>query len=81
MADVVDYGDVGEKVVVLCGRHRFPQRFIGLEVTYQDAKAVQVRMLRRDDLKNGLSINYTCLNELTCDKHETCLNPQLKQKQ
>lgn len=40
LADVADDGYVGEKVVVLRGRHRFPQRFTALEVTYQDAKAV-----------------------------------------
>lgn len=55
MADTVDDSDVGEEVVVLGGRHRSPQRVAVLEVAHQDAQAVQVRVLRCDDLKDGLS--------------------------
>ncbi len=44
-ADLLDDRDVGEEVMVLCGRHRFPQSLIILEVTHQDAQAVHVRML------------------------------------
>lgn len=42
LADTVNDGDVGEEVVVLCGRHRFPQSLALLEVAHQDAQAVQV---------------------------------------
>lgn len=52
--------------MVLCGRHRFPQSFIILEVTHQDAQAVQVRMLWRDDLKNGLPNDHKYPNEHAC---------------
>lgn len=55
LADLVDDSDVGEEVMVLRRSHRFPQSFITLEVTHQNAQAVQVGMLGRDDLKNGLS--------------------------
>lgn len=40
LADFENYRDVGEEVVVLCGRHRFTQCFTVLEVTHQDAQAV-----------------------------------------
>lgn len=61
LADLVDDRDVGEEVMVLCGCHGFPQNFAALEVTHQNAQAVQVRMLRCDDLKNGLGehISFT----------------------
>lgn len=45
--------------MVLGRRHRFPQSFAALEVTHQDAQAVQVRVLRCEDLKNGLSNDHT----------------------
>lgn len=54
LADVVDDGDVGEEVVVLRRRHGSPQSVVVLEVAHQDAQAVQVRVLRSDDLKDGL---------------------------
>lgn len=54
LADVVDDGDVGEEVVVLRRRHRPPQSVALLEVAHQDAQAVQVRVLRSDDLEDGL---------------------------
>lgn len=54
LADVVDDGDVGEEVVVLRRRHRSPQGVAVLEVAHQDAQAVQVRVLRSDDLEDGL---------------------------
>lgn len=50
----MDDGDVGEEVVVLRRRHRSPQSVVVLEVAHQDAQAVQVRVLRSDDLKDGL---------------------------
>lgn len=53
-ADAVDDGDVGEEVVVLRGRHGSPQGVALLEVAHQDAQAVQVRVLRSDDLEDGL---------------------------
>lgn len=62
-ADLLDDRDVGEEVMVLCGRHGFPQSLITLEVAHQDAQAVHVRMLRCDDLKNGLSNDHTHPNK------------------
>ena len=62
-ADLVNDRDVGEEVMVLCDRHCFPQSFIALEVTHQDAQAVQVRMLRGDDFKDGLSNDHTHPNK------------------
>lgn len=53
-ADALNDGDVGEEVVVLGGRHCFPQSLVLLEVAHQDAQAVQVWMLWRDDLKDRL---------------------------
>lgn len=55
LTDLVDHSDVGEEMMVLCGGHCFPQSSAVLEVAHQNAQAVQVRMLWRDDLKNGLS--------------------------
>lgn len=55
LADLVDDCDVGEEMMMLGGGHGFPQGLVTLEVPHQDAQAVQVRMLRRDDFKNGLS--------------------------
>ncbi len=66
-ADLLDDGDVGEQVMVLCGRHGFPQSFVTLEVAHQDAQAVHVWMLGRDDLKNGLSNDHTHLINCACD--------------
>lgn len=54
LADVPDDGDVGEEVVVLRGRHGPPQSLAVLEVAHQDAQAVQVGVLRGDDLEDGL---------------------------
>lgn len=54
LADVVDDGDVGEEVVVFRRRHGSPQGVAILKVAHQDAQAVQVRVLRSDDLKDGL---------------------------
>lgn len=54
--------------MVLCGRHRLPQCFVALEMTNQDAQAVQVRVLRRDDLKNGLSKDHAHTNKRACDR-------------
>lgn len=54
LAGCEDDGYVGEEVVVLRRRHRFLQRCAVLEVTYQDAKAVQVWVLWGDNFKNGL---------------------------
>lgn len=62
-ADLLNDRDVGEEVMVLCGRHRFPQSFTALEVTYQDSQAVQVGMLRGHDFKDGLSNDHTCPNK------------------
>lgn len=42
-------------MMMLRGGHGFPQSLVILEVPHQDAQAVQVGMLRRDDFKNGLS--------------------------
>lgn len=42
-------------MMMLRGGHGFPQSLVVLEVPHQDAQAVQVGMLRRDDFKNGLS--------------------------
>lgn len=42
-------------MVMLRGGHGFPQSLVVLEVPHQDAQAVQVGMLRRDDFKNSLS--------------------------
>ena len=53
-ADFLDDRDVGEEVMVLRGGHGFPQGFALLEVTDQDAQAVQVRILRCDYLEDGL---------------------------
>lgn len=55
LADLVDDSDVGEEMMMLRGGHGFPQSLVILEVPHQDAQAVQVGMLRRDDFKNGLS--------------------------
>lgn len=55
LAYLVDDSDVGEEMVVLGGGHGFPQSIIIFEVAHQYAQAVQVRMLRCDDLKNGLA--------------------------
>lgn len=52
--------------MVLCGCHRFPQCFAILEVTHQNAQAVQVRVLWGDYLKNGLSNDHTKPNECAC---------------
>lgn len=54
LADLVDDGDVGEEVMVLRVRHRPLQSFAVSEVMDQDAQAVQIRVLRRDDLEDGL---------------------------
>lgn len=51
----MDDGDVGEEVVVLRGRHGLLQRLAVLEVLHQDSQTVQVRVLRRDDLEDGLA--------------------------
>lgn len=59
LADLVDDSDVGEEVMMLRGGHGFPQSLVVLEVPHQDAQAVQVGMLRRDDFKNGLSKRAT----------------------
>lgn len=45
LADLVDDGDVGEEMMVLCGGHGFPQNLAVLEVAHQNPQAVQVRML------------------------------------
>lgn len=42
-------------MMMLRGGHGFPQSLVVLEVPHQDAQAVQVGMLRRDDFKYGLS--------------------------
>lgn len=41
-------------MVVLRGRHGPPQSLAVLEVAHQDAQAVQVGVLRGDDLEDGL---------------------------
>ena len=55
LADSLYDGDVGEEVVVLGGGHRLTEGLAVLEVAHQDAQAVQVRVLRRDDLEDGLA--------------------------
>lgn len=50
-----DVQDVGEEVVVLGLRHGRPQLSGLQELGHQDAQAVLVRELRREDLKDGLA--------------------------
>ncbi len=53
-AGLTDVGDVGEKVVVFSLGHGLAELCRVLEHADQDFQTVQVRVLRRDHLKNGL---------------------------
>lgn len=53
-ADLTDVGDVGEEVVVFGLGHGLAELCRVLEHADQDLQTVEVRVLGRDHLKNGL---------------------------
>lgn len=53
-AGLTDVGDVGEEVVVFRLGHGLAELCRVLEHADQDLQTVQIRVLRRDHLKNGL---------------------------
>lgn len=55
LAGLAHVADVGEEVVVLGLGHGLPELRRVLKHADQDLQAVQVRVLRGDDLKNGLT--------------------------
>lgn len=55
LAGLAHVADVGEEVVVLGLGHGLPELCRVLKHADQDLQAVQVRVFRGDDLKNGLA--------------------------
>lgn len=55
LAGLAHVADVGEEVVVLGLGHGLPELCRVLKHADQDLQAVQVRVFRGDDLKNGLT--------------------------